>query len=171
MLTILFSSAEHQESALALASFCLGSWYLSVIFTRFSWSSLTYSGWKNWQWFSLPIGDHLGLMTLWILITVGTSAYWIWQALNRRFNNPHCTLISKKQSYWIVGVFQIWLLGLVSPLIPGFKTDEIELGLISISIFNLCFILLVGSMIFSDRQKLIGYNIAIKLKVKITGKK
>jgi hypothetical protein len=157
MLTILFSSAEHQESALALVSLCLGSWYLCLIFTRFSWHSLRYYGWENWQWFALPIGDHLGLITLWILMTVGAIAYWIWQALNRRFNNPHCTLISKKQSYWIVGSFQVWLLGLFWPLLPGFKSDEIVFGLMSISILNLGFILVVAAMIFSDRQTIIDW--------------
>ncbi len=153
MLTILFSSAEHQESALALASFCLGSWYLSVIFTRFSWSSLKYYGWESWKWFALPIGNHLGLMTLWTLMTVGTVAYWIWQSLNRRFNNPHGTLISKKQSYWIVGSFQVWLLGLFWPLLPQIEDqNSLLLTLLTISIVTLFFLLFIGNMIFPHRE-------------------
>ncbi|WP_354635515.1 hypothetical protein [Planktothricoides raciborskii] len=159
MLTILFSSAEHQESALAIVSFCLGSSYLAIIFTRFSWSSLTYYGWESWQWFALPIGNHLGLMTLWTLMTVGTVAYWIWQSLNRRFNHPHCTLISKKQSYWIVGSFQVWLLGLLWPFMSVIKDDKSLLfTLLPISIINLGFLLIIAAIICPQRPTLIDWS-------------
>lgn len=159
MLTILFSSAEHQESALAIVSFCLGSSYLAIIFTRFSWSSLTYDGWESWQWFALPIGNHLGLMTLWTLMTFGTVAYWIWQGLNRRFNNPHGTLISKKQSYWIVGSFQVWLLGLIWPFMSIIKDDKSLLfSLVPISIITLGFLLIIAAMISPQRPTLIDWS-------------
>lgn len=159
MLTILFSSAEHQESALAIVSFCLGSWYLGIIFYPFSWHSLEYNGWESWKWFGLAIGNHLSLMTLWTLMTVGTIAYWIWQGLNRRFNNPHGTLISKKQSYWIVGSFQVWILGLLWPFMSVINDDQSLLfTLVPISIISLGVLLIIAAMICPQRQTLIDWS-------------
>jgi hypothetical protein len=159
MLTILFSSAEHQESAFALFSLFLSSWYFGIIFSRFSGNNLGYSGWENWEWFALPIGKNLGLMTLWILMTVGAIAYWIWQALNRRFNNPHCTLISKKQSYWMVGSVQVWILGLLWPFMSAIEDDQTLLFiLVPISIITLGFLLIIAAIICPQRQTLIDWS-------------
>ncbi len=70
-------------------------------------------GLGNWQWFFLPLGQQPVLAYTWMLITVSVGAYWIWQAANRLFRNPSNTLISKSQSYALVGSFQLWLLGFV----------------------------------------------------------
>ncbi|WP_202224976.1 hypothetical protein [Okeania sp. KiyG1] len=38
------------------------------------------------------------------------GSYWTWKAVNRLYKNPSATVISKKQSYWLMGCFQIYLL-------------------------------------------------------------
>ncbi|NEN91738.1 MAG: hypothetical protein F6K48_23685, partial [Okeania sp. SIO3H1] len=45
-----------------------------------------------------------------IISGVILANYWIWQAVNRRYRNPNATVISKKQSYWLIGCFQVYLL-------------------------------------------------------------
>ncbi len=69
----------------------------------------------NWQWFLLPFGRQPGFAYIWMLITVSVGTYWIWQAANRLFRSPSNTLVSKLQSYWLVGSFQLWLLGFALP--------------------------------------------------------
>ncbi|MBD1930495.1 MULTISPECIES: hypothetical protein [Cyanophyceae] len=62
------------------------------------------------QWFHLPLGSVV-LTEGFIMLNFGLWTYWIWQALNRRFSNANATLISKKQSYWITGCFEVILIG------------------------------------------------------------
>lgn len=69
----------------------------------------------NWKWFLLPLSHQPALAWIWTLITLSVGTYWIWQAGNRIFRNSSATLLSKGQSYWLVGSFQVWLLGFVLP--------------------------------------------------------
>jgi hypothetical protein len=75
---------------------------------NFDWSN---SGRYSWQWFYIPIGSNLLLADAFTVLNFGLWTYWIWQALNRRFSNSNATLLSKKQSYWIVACFELLLLG------------------------------------------------------------
>lgn len=80
------------------------------LFTQanFDWSD---SGRYSLQWFYIPIGSNLWLGDAFAILNFGLWTYWIWQALNRRFSNANATIISKKQSYWIVACFELLLLG------------------------------------------------------------
>ncbi len=72
----------------------------------YSWAKATYL-----QFFFLPIGSNLfGLMGL-HLANYGIWTYGIWQGLQRRFRNPNAAVISKVQSYWLVGFVQFLLWG------------------------------------------------------------
>lgn len=53
----------------------------------------------GWQWFHLPFGRSGLLMLLFALVNYGFWTGWLWQPLQRRFRNPHRSLLSKKQSY------------------------------------------------------------------------
>lgn len=46
-----------------------------------------------------------------ILFNFSLGTYWCWSILQRRFHNPHRTLVSKSQSYWITGWFVFMALG------------------------------------------------------------
>ncbi len=70
------------------------------------WGKATYL-----QFFFLPVGSNLfGLMGL-HLANYGAWTYGIWQGLQRRFRNPNAAVISKVQSYWLVGFVQFLLWG------------------------------------------------------------
>ncbi|NJK41412.1 MAG: hypothetical protein HC934_08745 [Acaryochloridaceae cyanobacterium SU_2_1] len=57
------------------------------------------------HWFTLPLGNTGLLMLLFALINYGLWSGWLWQPLQRRFRNPHISLLSKKQSYWATTCF------------------------------------------------------------------
>lgn len=65
----------------------------------------------NWEWFHLPIGATGISLAIFALLHYGLWTTWIWQALNRRFHNPNSTILSKRQSYWLVGCFEVVTLG------------------------------------------------------------
>ncbi|HEY9830828.1 MAG TPA: hypothetical protein V6D26_09620 [Stenomitos sp.] len=115
----------------------MGGWVylyvITIIFDRFGWSY----GLGNWYWFSLPVGYEPQLIFLWMLITLSVATYWIWQAANRIFRNPNFTLVSKSQSYWLVGSIQVWLLGFfVLPMNEVVSDYQIFLGGLIVFFFN-----------------------------------
>ena len=65
----------------------------------------------SWTWFHLTLDNKFLAFQAFILVNLSISYYWIWQALNRRFRNPNATLLSKQQSYYLVAMVQILLLG------------------------------------------------------------
>ncbi len=66
---------------------------------------------KYLQFFFLPIGSNLlGLIGL-HLANYAVWTYGIWKGLERRFRNPNTAVISKVQSYWLVGFVQFLLWG------------------------------------------------------------
>lgn len=90
-------------------------WNLKTTWSRFNHYLLgragdtwTYSG---WQWFNFPLGENIAIAHIFSLTVLGLTTYWIWHALERRFNNPTATLLSKKQSYWVVACFEIVMIG------------------------------------------------------------
>ncbi|MBD2577728.1 ABC transporter permease [Oscillatoria sp. FACHB-1406] len=65
----------------------------------------------GWNWFFLP--ERFAYP--WLLGTLFALNLWSWQIANRSFRHPNPTLISKAQSYWIVGGTHFWLLGFALP--------------------------------------------------------
>ncbi|MDF5720044.1 MAG: ABC transporter permease subunit [Rhizonema sp. PD37] len=66
---------------------------------------------KELQFFNLPIGKSvIGLVCL-HLLNYALWVYWIWQALKRSFRNPNISIVSKKQSFFIVASFVFILFG------------------------------------------------------------
>lgn len=70
-----------------------------------------YSDYGQGSWFGLPLGEPVWTMRGFAIFCCAVGTYWIWQALYRRFRNPHLTMWSKKQSYAIVACLEIFLLG------------------------------------------------------------
>jgi hypothetical protein len=67
-------------------------------------------------WFYAPIFSSVTNMMLFIIFSCGLMAYAMWQMLCRSYLNPSDTLISKKQSYQLNTVLQLWLMGWAIPL-------------------------------------------------------
>jgi ABC-type Na+ efflux pump permease subunit len=113
---------QAQAWAGSFLSALFGLFYIGAIDSSFD----TYQsgfGLGNWQWFLLPLSDRAGLVCAWTLITLSVGTYWIWQAANRLFCNPNATLVSKRQSYWLVGSIQVWLLGFAVPELHADPSD------------------------------------------------
>ena len=159
MLNTMFTTLQYQAIAWSLLGLWLGSSYLGMISSHFSWYNLEYDSWTDWKWFAFPIGDNLGLISLWAFITVAVANYWIWQAVNRQFNNPNATLLNKKQSYWLVGSFQVWLLGLFWQFMPQeIYDDSLLFSLLPVAICTLVLLLVIGSVISPHRQTLMDWS-------------
>lgn len=113
----------------------------------------------NWVWFFLPIGRQPSLAYVLMFISVGVAAYWYWQAANRRFRNPKAPLISKQQSYWLVGSFELWLLGFSLQQSNPISADY---GFITGGVFLFfltpLFFLMVSAALAPGRQALLDWS-------------
>jgi len=159
LLNASLTQASYQGLAASLVGAWLGSSFLGLLDLYFDWQNLTYQDLGDWYWFIWHLSDEPWQLILWTLITIGTSAYWVWQATNRMFRNPHGTLLSKQQSYWLVGGVQIWLLGLFWSLPRQFLTNQGALFwcLFGISLFSLFVLLAVSFAISPQRQALLDW--------------
>ena len=84
-------------------------------------------------WFSLDFDNESFIFSGFILITLSLGSYWIWQAVNRRFRNPDATLLSKKQSYYLVAMVQVWFLGFLvaTPAISKYSYEDMVPALVA----------------------------------------
>jgi len=160
LLNASLTQASYQGLAASLIGAWLGSLFIGVLDWHFDWQTLTYRNLGNWSWFIWKLGEAPLQLTLWMLITISVSAYWVWQATNRMFRNPNGTLLSKQQSYWLVGSVQIWLLGLFWSLPRQFVTSQDALFgcLFGISLFSLVALLAVSFAISPQRQSLLDWS-------------
>lgn len=159
--TLQRSSPQCEPKSLAgvssLLACVLGLPYISVI--NFSLDGyLSGIGIGNWSWFWLPLSHQLALAWVWTLITLSVGTYWIWQAGNRIFRNPSATLLSKGQSYWLVGSLQVWLLGFVLPeldSVSSVSTDaQFAIGCFFVFGLNPGLFLVVNAALSPHRQAL-----------------
>jgi len=158
LLNASLTQASYQGLAASLVGAWLGSSFLGILDWYLNWQTLTYRDLGDWYWFSLNLGGEPWQLTLWTLITIGTSTYWVWQATNRMFRSPHGTLLSKPQSYWLVGGVQIWLLGFLWSLPQELASQEAIFGcLFGISLFSLVVLLAVSFAISPQRQSLLDW--------------
>ncbi|MGD2181971.1 ABC transporter permease [Lusitaniella coriacea] len=74
------------------------------------------------EWFNLPISLAGLSLVIFALLNYILWTGWIWQALNRRFRHPHATLLSKRQSYWLLICMEVVQLGLL--------VSEAEVGVV-----------------------------------------
>jgi hypothetical protein len=66
---------------------------------------------QEWEWFNLPLGATGVTVVIFVLLNYGLWTGCIWQALKRCFCNPNTTILSKRQSYWLVTCFEVVILG------------------------------------------------------------
>ncbi|MEQ9000449.1 MAG: hypothetical protein RID53_28580 [Coleofasciculus sp. B1-GNL1-01] len=160
LLNASLTQASYQGLAASLVGAWLGSSFLGVLDWHFDWQNLIYRDLGNWSWFLWNLGETPLQLKLWMLITISVSAYWVWQATNRMFRNPNGTLLSKQQSYGLVGSVQVWLLGLFWSLPRQFLTSQDALFgcLFGISLFSLVVLLAVSFAISPQRQSLLDWS-------------
>lgn len=105
-------------------TFMLGMPYLQLIDSSYQLYHEYNYGFGDLTWFLLPLGLIPLMAYLWLMISILTITYWFWDAVNRRFNNPNKTPLSKIQGYGLMTCFQLWLLGFVIPSYQGGITSE-----------------------------------------------
>ncbi len=151
------SSASFLTFVFALPLLNVINWSVSLVTqANYDWSD---SGLYYWQWFYIPLGSNFLLAEVFAILNFGLWTYWIWQALNRRFSNSNATLISKKQSYWMVAYFELLLLGFClqnNPLNPAKYAESGSLwGVLSvIEVVNLLWFVGLIAALSPHRQTL-----------------
>lgn len=106
-------------------------------------------------YFGIRIDKHLSLLVAFALITLGVATYWLWQAVNRRFQNPNATLLSKRQSYLLTACFEFWLLGFVFR--DRADWENIINDLAAISFINLFWFVILIAALMPQRQMLLDW--------------
>lgn len=106
--------------------------------------------WRDFQWFSLNLGENPNLLQLFVLGNFILWTFWLWQVVNRRFRNPSATILSKRQSYSVMACWQGLLIGLT------FNNQSSDfLGVIvAFSILNLIAFLILIAALSQQRQTL-----------------
>ncbi|MBW4691444.1 MAG: hypothetical protein KME27_06710 [Lyngbya sp. HA4199-MV5] len=112
------------------------------------------SGWQL-QWFHLSINNYFDFGLAFVLLTLGTGSYWLWQAMNRRFRNPGVTLLSKSQSYRMTLCFEVWLLGFVIRDVSEYSRPFEDL--IGLGFFNLVWFVVLIAAMTPPRQMLLDW--------------
>ncbi len=106
------------------------------------------------QWYYLPIGASVASLVGFTVLNYGLWTYWIWQALRRCFRNPNGTILSKRQSYFLVTCFEVMLLGFV---VQGQEAYAFSNSLAGVILFNLLLLFSLIAVLSPHRQALIDW--------------
>ncbi|MEQ9669962.1 ABC transporter permease [Coleofasciculus sp. G2-EDA-02] len=107
------------------------------------------------QWFHSPVGLAGFSLVGFALVNYALWTGWIWQALKRRFQNPNATILSKRQSYWLVACVQVLLLGFAVQDKPSaYMFNSMAGNLVVIACFNALLFLGLITALSSHRQVL-----------------
>jgi len=107
------------------------------------------------SWFTFPFSS--AWVGYGLTIATGIAiAYWMASMVNRIYQNPLGTRMSKSQSYGMIAMLQIWLLGFALPAELDYPDEGFYL-LFAISLFNLIVVLLSGFMITPERQNCLDW--------------
>ncbi|MGI0493367.1 hypothetical protein ACN4EG_16415 [Alkalinema pantanalense CENA528] len=93
------------------------------------------------DWFTIPINRNPFLATLFTLSNLAIVTFLIWRILQRSFRNPKTTLISKRQSYGIVGYAAVLMVGFAmqSDYVTGKLSQDYWLGIMGLLISTMTF--------------------------------
>ena len=103
------------------------------------------------QWWIVPLGQSRFALMSFCWAWTGIGIYWIWQALGRLFRNPHATLLSKTQSYWLTGEVTLFWLGFVTKT-PSMERIDWEPMLYFLSTLYLTITIILNVMLMPRRQ-------------------
>ena len=106
---------------------------------------------QEFQWYNLPVGaNFISLVGLSLLIC-GLATYWVWQGLKRCFRNPNSTILSKRQSYWLMFCFEVIILGFLVQEKSGYGSSW-PLNLFLLTFFTSVMLLGFIAMLSPHRQ-------------------
>lgn len=109
------------------------------------------------QWFHLPLGTNVAVITAFALVNYVLWTYWVSQGLQRCFRNPNATILSKSQSYLFTACFTASTLGYA---LPGYKDSYLANNpkewlfqhLLMLSFFDLLLFLYLMAALLPHRQ-------------------
>ncbi|MEH2300560.1 MAG: ABC transporter permease [Nostoc sp.] len=109
---------------------------------------------KNWQFFYLPLGTTFVSVVGFHLLNLGLCSYAILQALKRCFRNPKISIISKKQSYFLVAFYQLMIWGFTLQNGKNNYTWDEQIGenFVLLALYNLVLILSLIAVLSPHRQ-------------------
>jgi hypothetical protein len=148
----------------------------ALVFTAlavFTWTPLfmTWNAQTVWRWFKeinqntwnrpadivwgyLGINDNFWIAHAFTLLNLGIGTYLIWRMLERRFRNPHTTVMSKRQSYALVAYLEVLFLGFFLRSEPML---DISASVVSLYIFNFVLFLTLIFALCPQRQMLLDW--------------
>lgn len=149
---LLFVSLGVRQAWVGALAVCFGGLFLSV-----AWRDLHYTSsyLPIQQWYGFDIGNSLFRSTAWWVISLSAATYWLWIAVNRHFRNPNALLISKRQSYIVTLLFELWLIGMmIHEVEDGF--DPLEY-VASFAFVNLVWFTVLAAALMPSRQALLDW--------------
>lgn len=126
--------------------------YLGNFPSKYSSPFFFYRKLKPLQYVTLPIGELGSFFAVLIGMNLLLWTFWIWQALERRYQNPNASLVSKQQSYLATLCFTICHLGF------GVSYKWINQGTVfSITFLHLLWFLLLIVFLTPQRQPFLDW--------------
>lgn len=146
---------QARAGSASVISLMVMPYYLQGV--RHCWDAYSLGNVEYFQdsWFIFPFSSAwvgYGLT----MVTGMAIAYWMASMVNRVYQNPLGTRMSKSQSYGMLATFQIWLLGFALPAELDFPDEGFYL-LFAISVFNLMVVLLSSFLIAPERQNCLDW--------------
>jgi hypothetical protein len=114
------------------------------------------SGLNQLQWFYLPIGANNVSFVAFTLVNYALCSFWVWQSIKRCFDNPNGTMLTKQQSYKLVFVFEMMILGFAVQQVRGGDNwqNVASVNFVLLSLYNLVLLLALVVMLSPHPQTL-----------------
>ncbi len=107
------------------------------------------------EWFYISINQTVWLAHLFNLVQLAIGTFFVWQILNRRFQNSTGTVLSKRLSYGLVAYLQLLVLGFLTH--SAIKYHMVSGGLGFLVLFNSLLFLFLIAHLSTPRQHLIDW--------------
>lgn len=106
------------------------------------------TGLNEFRWFYLPIASNFVISYSFVLFTVALATYGMWRIVNRRFQNPNATVLSKQQSYIFMTTWNLWTLGFALPNLQNKDSNSHLMVGFSVLFFiaPFCFLMLIAAL-------------------------
>jgi len=152
----LFLAIASLEGIHGFLAICVGAFFLLPLSGFiFLVTEEFYIAIEHLKWFAFPkLGDAVLIAYGLLLYCSFLRSYLFWQIANRFFRNPKATILSKKQSYFWVAEFQIFLLGFCWNLMDTANKSYFQIGFYFVCGINLICFLLVITCLSPQRQTL-----------------
>jgi hypothetical protein len=117
VLFVLLGGVQAIAIIAAVACPVLPLWMINTLLSETIYRATWFRTINHLDWFGLPINTSPSRVYVFGITICLIASYWVWQALERRYLNPTCTVISKSQSYLLNLCLQLGIAGFTIPLL------------------------------------------------------